>query len=379
MLDWLKKNSKWATYFLLGALLIAVYKTFDSLGFLWGGILRVFSALKPFIIAFAIAYMLNIPTKKLKTLIDNKIKWKYANKHSNGLSITIVYVLFIIIFIWLIGSIVPAMIGDIMEMYQDIPSYAQEIVDFANNSNFAQKIGFKPETLDLSKKLMDFVNGLFSTDVMKNGIKTITTGVWSFASGFINVFIALIASVYMLLDKERILRAIQNLADRFNSHGKAGAFIRHWSNINEVFTQYIYARLTTCIIMAVACSLILIIMGEKYALLLGIFIGFMDIIPYFGSIISWIVGFVIMTISGGLSHGIWCSAMMLVMQQIDGNIISPKLTGERLEIRPLAIIIAVSVGGSLFGFVGMLISVPVVAILRAIISELLDTKILDKE
>ena len=71
--------------------------------------------------------------------------------------------------------------------------------------------------------------------------------------------------------------------------------------------------------------------------------------------------------------------MMLVMQQIDGNIISPKLTGERLEIRPLAIIIAVSVGGSLFGFVGMLISVPVVAILRAIISELLDTKILDKE
>ena len=86
-----------------------------------------------------------------------------------------------------------------------------------------------------------------------------------------------------------------------------------------------------------------------------------------------------MTISGGLSHGIWCSAMMLVMQQIDGNIISPKLTGERLEIRPLAIIIAVSVGGSLFGFVGMLISVPVVAILRAIISELLDTKILDKE
>ena len=183
----------------------------------------------------------------------------------------------------------------------------------------------------------------------------------------------------MLLDKERILKAIQNLADRFNSHGKAGAFIRHWSNINEVFTQYIYARLTTCIIMAVACSLILIIMGEKYALLLGIFIGFMDIIPYFGSIISWIVGLVIMTISGGLSHGIWCSVMMLIMQQIDGNIISPKLTGERLEIRPLAIIIAVSVGGSLFGFVGMLISVPVVAILRAIISELLDTKILDKE
>lgn len=379
MFDWLKRHSKWATYFILGAALIAVYKTFDSLSVLWSVVRSIFSAVMPFILAFVIAYMLNIPTRKLKDLLENNVKWKFANKHANGLSVAIVYVIFIALLIWLIGTIVPALLGDFLEIYQNIPHYAQEIVDFANKSEFAQKIGFRPEALDLSTQLSKIVEDLLSSDIMKNGIKTITSGVWTFASGFMDFFIALIASVYMLLDKERIVKAIHNLASKFNKDGKADSFIKSWSNVNEIFTQYIYSRLICCVVMAVACTLILAVMGEKYAILLGIFIGFMDLIPYFGSIISWVVGLLVMTISGGWGHGILCSLVILVMQQIDGNVLAPKVTGDRLEIRPLTIIIAVSVGGSLFGLAGMLISVPVVAILRAILTELIDEKISESE
>ena len=379
MFDWFKKHSKWATYFILGAALIAVYKTFDSLSALWAVVRSIFSAVMPFIIAFVIAYMLNIPTRKLKGLLENNVKWKFANKHANGLSVAIVYVIFIALLIWLIGTIVPALLGDFLEIYQNIPHYAQEIVDFANKSEFAQKIGFRPEALDLSTQLSKIAEDLLSSDIMKNGIKTITSGVWTFASGFMDFFIALIASVYMLLDKERIVKAIHNLASKFNKDGKADSFIKSWSNVNEIFTQYIYSRLICCVVMAVACTLILAVMGEKYAILLGIFIGFMDLIPYFGSIISWVVGLLVMTISGGWGHGILCSAVILVMQQLDGNVLAPKVTGDRLEIRPLTIIIAVSVGGSLFGLAGMLISVPVVAILRAILTELIDEKISESE
>lgn len=379
MFEWIKKHSKWVTYFILGTALIAVYKTFDSLSALWSGVRSVFSAIMPFIIAFVIAYMLNIPTRKLKSLLETKVKWSFANKHANGLSVAIVYIVFIAVLVWLVGTIVPALLGDFLEIYQNIPQYAQEIVDFANKSEIAQKVGFQPEAMDLSTQLSKIVEDLLSSDIMKNGIKTITSGVWSFASGFMNFFIALIASVYMLLDKERIVRSIYRLAAKFNDDGKADAFIRRWSNVNEIFTQYVYSRLTCCVVMAVACTLILAIMGEKYALLLGIFIGFMDIIPYFGSIISWVVGLIVMVISGGWGHGIWCSAVILIMQQLDGNVLAPKVTGDRLEIRPLAIIIAVSVGGSLFGFAGMLISVPVVAILRAIITEFIDEKVSESE
>ena len=231
----------------------------------------------------------------------------------------------------------------------------------------------------MEKKFTDLIGELLSPNAMRDGFKTITTGIWSLASGFMNIFIAIIASIYMLIDKDRILESINNLVGKFDSNHKNNTFIKHCSNINKIFTQYIYARLMLCVIIGCASTLLLLLMGEKYALLLGIFIGFMDLIPYFGSIISWVVGLVIMLISGGFSHAIWCSLMVLVLQQIDGNVIAPKLTSDRLEVRPLAVIIAVSVGGSLFGFVGMLISVPVVAILKAILSEILDSKLLESD
>ncbi len=371
MLKWIKEHSKWATNFLLGAALIAVYKTFDSLGALWQGIAYIFSALKPFIIAFVVAYMLNIPVRKLKDALDDKSKHPFIKKHSNGISIAFVYVVFIAFVILFIGSVIPAIINDLADIYENIPRYAGDIVTFLNGFDAMEKFGLTSEFM--TEQLNKIVEGILSIDFVSY-TKTVASGIASFTSSLVNVFIGIIASVYMLLDKDRILNSIKRIANLFNHDGKATAFIDHWSRVNEIFTQYIYSRLTCCLVMGVLSSLILLIMGEKYALLLGIFIGFMDIIPYFGSLISWIVGFVVMSISGGIGHGIWCSVVMLLLQQFDGNILAPKVTSSRLEIRPLAIIIAVSLGGSLFGFAGMLISVPVVAIIRAIIGELLEDK-----
>lgn len=371
MLKWIREHSKWATNFLLGAALIAVYKTFDSFSTLWQGIGYVFKALSPFIVAFAVAYMLNIPVRKIKELLDNKAKHPFVKKHSNGISVAFIYVIFISFVILIIGSIIPAIVDDLVDIYNNIPMYAGEIVKFLNNFEALEKLGIKPETL--ANQLSVIVESIFSIDVI-GYTKTLASGIAAFATTLVNIFIGLIASVYMLLDKERILRSIKYVANLLNSDGKATSFISHWSRVNEVFTQYIYSRLTSCLIVAIACSIVLLIMGEKYALLLGIFIGFMEIIPYFGSIISFIVSFIVMAISGGLGHAVWCCVMIIIIQQLDANIVAPKITSNRLEIRPLAIIIAVSVGGSLFGFVGMLISVPVVAIIRAVILELLEDK-----
>jgi predicted PurR-regulated permease PerM len=200
------------------------------------------------------------------------------------------------------------------------------------------------------------------------------SGLVSITSSLLDIFIALIASIYMLLDKDRILKGLNRIASLFSDRKKYKGFMAHCANVNTIFTQYIYARVICCLIVAVTSTILLLIMGEPYALLLGIFIGFMDMIPYFGSIISWAVSAVLMLISGGVFHALWCSILLLILQQIDGNVIAPKVMGTRLEISPLTIIVAVSVGGSLFGFIGMLISVPVVAILRAIATELLEAR-----
>lgn len=364
MFDWIKKNSKWAFYFILGVALIAVYKTFESFDSVIKLISTVIAAAKPFIIAFVIAYMLNIPIKKVDGLIKSKAKSEKIKNRSYGLSILCVYVLFIIFIAVALGALLPAIYQNLLEMYNNLPRLVTRVVNSINQIELLSRLGFRPDTLNIMSMINDKI------DVQMLG--KYAQGFMSFTSGLFSVFISLIASVYMLIDKDRIISSVRRITGLF-PHGETYKNVMHHiASINNIFTQYIYARLICCLVMAVASTIILVIMREPYALILGLFIGFMDMIPYFGSIIACAVSAVIMFISGGIMHAVWCSVILLILQQIDGNVIAPKVMGTRLEIRPLSIIIAVSVGGSLFGFVGMLISVPVVAILRAIASELLD-------
>ena len=366
MLDFIKKYSKWASWFILGAALIAVYKTFDSFEALLKAFGTLFDAVKPFIIAFVIAYLLNIPVKRLNTFINKKIRVTFLNKHSNAFSIAAVYIIFLIGVAVILSTLLPALYKNILDMYNNLPYFVDTISGFINNIELLDKLGVQAKVTDIYSVLGGIIN--------PNAIGKYAQGLMSFTSGLLDIFIALIASIYMLIDKDRILAGIYRVISTFIKDNRLKGFFERSSKINTIFTQYIYSRLICCTVMAVVCSLVLALMGERYALLLGIFIGFMDMIPYFGSIISWFVSAVVMAISGGVWHAVWCSAIMLIMQQIDGNVLAPKIMGDRLEIRPLAVIVAVSVGGSLFGFVGMLISVPVVAILRLTASEFLESR-----
>ncbi|MBQ6530105.1 MAG: AI-2E family transporter, partial [Clostridia bacterium] len=205
-------------------------------------------------------------------------------------------------------------------------------------------------------------------------LQTYAKGVVSFTSGFFSGFVAFIASIYMLLDKARLQALFIRILNSFFKEKTVAAITEHAKRMNEVFTNYIYSRLSCSIIMAVICSVVLSIMGVKYALILGVFIGAMDMIPYFGSIISSVIAIIITFITGGFWLGVWTAVALLVLQQFDGNILGPKIMGDSLEIRPFWIIFAISVGGSLFGFVGMLISVPIFAIIRIVISDYISTR-----
>lgn len=369
MFNWIKKYSNWAAVFVLGVALIAVYKTFNSFSFLGSIFGKIIEAAEPFLIAFVIAYMLNIPAIKLDNLIKGKIKFARIQKNSKSISITIVYVLFIAAIIVVISALVPALYGNVLEMYNNLPSFVESLSGFINNLEFVKALNIKIDTFNVYSKLY----GLFNL-IDINQLGKYAQGIMSFTSRLLDIFIALITSVYMLIDKDRIVYVIRRFVKIILKDNKGETFLRYCATVNTIFRKYVYSRLICGIVMAVVCSIILAIMGEPYALLLGIFIGFMDLIPYFGSIISWCVCAIIMIFTGGIFHSLWCSIAMLVMQQIDGNLLGPKVMGSKLDIRPLVVIIAVSVGGTLFGFVGMLISVPVVAILRAVGSEFISAK-----
>ena len=376
MLNWMKKYSKWVTLFVLGAALIAVYKTFNSFAAMKGIISIIIKAIKPFILAFIIAYIVNIPAKRVNVVLQKKAKRAFVQKHSWAISVAFVYVMLVAILVVVFCSVVPMLYKNCMDMIRNMPDIIEQIINYINNLEIIKRLGINININDIQTAINDWMQSLNSSMVGKyaSGALSITSSIMSFASGIMSIFIGIIASIYMIIDKDRIIYSAKRNARILSKNDRFERVLEHLVSINQIFTQYIYSRLICCVIMAAACSIVLAIMGERYALILGLFIGIMDMIPYFGSIISWAVGFVLMIVSGGLFHSIWCSIAMFVLQQLDGNVLAPKIMGSRLEVRPLAIIIAVTVGGSLFGFIGMLISVPVVAIIRAVFTEYVQSR-----
>lgn len=361
-----QKYSGYIVAFVFCIAVIAVYKTFDNIRYITQYIGTIFAALKPFIIAFVIAYILNMPAKRLKRTFD-KSGNKFVKRCSHGISILIVYLAAILVLAILMWLIIPAMVQNLIDLIQNIGTYANSLANFINSSRIAQKLNL--QSVDFSKTVEMFLS---SFDMAQ--LQTYAKGVVNFTSGFMNVIVAFIASIYMLLDKVRLQNLFIRLLNSFFRDKTVGTVTLHARRINEVFTNYIYSRLSCSIIMAIICSVVLSIMGVKYALILGIFIGLMDMIPYFGSIISCVIAIFITFITGGFWQGFWTGVVLLVLQQFDGNVLGPKIMGNSLEMRPLWIIFAISVGGSLFGFIGMLISVPIFAIIRIIISDYITTR-----
>ena len=120
------------------------------------------------------------------------------------------------------------------------------------------------------------------------------------------------------------------------------------------------------------------IIGVKYSVLLGFMIGLFNIIPYFGAIVAVALSVLITVITGGLSQAIIMAIVVIILQQIDANIINPKIVGNSLKISPLLIIFAVTVGGAYFGFLGMFLAVPVAAVLKIVINDYVEFKLKEK-
>lgn len=368
-----EKYYGWIAAFIFCVAVIAVYKTFDNFSNITKYIGTVIGALKPFFAAFIIAYILNMPAKKLQSLLY-KAKKPIIKKHTLGISIIIIYVFAVIVVLLILRMLIPALYRNILDLYNNLPDYINAFQEYINEFEIAQKMKISRGSFDLYDGINKFFTSIDMTQFGKYA-----QGVYSVTTSLFDMFVAVIASIYMLIDKERLQHGLVRVMGIFLKKERVNSITYHAKRINDIFTNYIYSRLTCSIIMAVVCSVALMLLKVRYALILGIFIGALDMIPYFGSIISCIIAIIVTFLTGGAWKGVWVTIVLIILQQIDGNLLGPKIMGNSLEIRPLWIVFAVSVGGTLFGFIGMLFSVPVVAIIRAIVSDYIDERELKKK
>ena len=301
----LREYSKWAATFLFFVALITVYKTFDNISKIGEVVATVMHAFKPFFAAFFLAYVLNLPAMRIKKLLDG-LKFKrsgFLKKHSEGISIAVVYIVGIGIVTWVVYALVPDMYSSLIKLSTDLPQYIRSLVE-----KLAQYDEFKRGGIfeNGAQAILNTLNRLTSSiDVSQFG--KYAMGVVNITSGLFSTVVAVIASIYMLIDKERIKESILRFSSIFIKGRKQDGFLTHAKEVNDIFTNYIYARLICCAVMAVSCTVILSLLKVEYALILGLFIGAMDMIPYFGSIVSTATAIVATFITGGPIQGITVS------------------------------------------------------------------------
>jgi predicted PurR-regulated permease PerM len=184
----------------------------------------------------------------------------------------------------------------------------------------------------------------------------------SFINVVIDIVIALIVSVYLLLDVEWFARNTKRVMLAFIPEKTVTQIIKILKDCAMLFTQFVTGKMVDSLIIGVLCFILMSILRLPFAMIISIVVGITNMIPYFGPYIGCIPGALIIVMISPIKTVVYL-IMILVLQQFDGLVLGPKILGESTGLRPVWIIFAVSVGGSVAGVIGMFLGVPVVAII----------------
>lgn len=366
-----KEWKKWIFWFSFAVASIVVYKTIDSVSSIISSIGSFFKLIMPFLMAILVAYILYMPCKGVEKFIK-KLKFKFFQKHARGLSVLIVYVLAVLIIFIIINFIIPTVKESIVDLVENLPNYynsAVEFIDNADEDSIITKLNVKSyvdnlNSVDFGKEIISWVN--------MDNINSYIKGIVGAANVIFDMFVTIVVSIYILLERADIKSFFQNLSKAIFDKKTNLTISRYYRKTNSIFFNFIASQLIDAVVVGIITSIAMSIMRVKYAVLLGFMIGLFNIIPYFGAIVAVILAILITVFTGGFAKAIWLGIIVIILQQIDANIINPKILGNSLNLSPILVIFAVTVGGAYFGVLGMFLGVPVIAFLKIIVDDFIE-------
>ena len=363
-----KKRISWL---LIALTVVIVYKMLDNFSNVteWFG--TFFRILKPFLAGLLISYILFMPCKKIEGALE-KSKLKFVKKRARGLSVIATYIIFILIIIIIINCIFLILKESVVELVSNIPGYYETLVskykELPEDSVLKNDI-IKDKMTELSNidmKQFLSINNEKIIEYVKNIINIF--------SGIFDVFVSIIVSVYILLQRTTIMRFLRRFARAMFKKNTYEAVNKYFTKANEVFFTFISSQLLDAVIVGILTTVAMLIIKVKYAPLIGFTIGLFNMIPYIGAIVAVGIGILITFITGGFGKAIAMAIVVIILQQIDANIINPKIIGVSLEVSPLLVIFSVTVGGAYFGIMGMFLGVPIAVVIKTILNDWIENK-----
>ena len=364
--------SEFKKYFSIVTYAIVLFIGLSNLDIVINVLNQLVSVLMPLILGIAIAFVLNL----LMNLIENKIlsnfkKNKLIQNKKRAISMLITYILSFLFITLIIIFIVPQVIQSSKMLIDKLPEYADNIAKLG--TDLYNKLGLTESILkDLFSNFKSVFSGL--TEFTANTVMTLFSFTMGITSGALNLLMGIIFSAYILAQKEKLIEIISKINRAFNKKGVATYLSELAWNTNHIFSKFVGGQLTEAIILGSLCFIGLILLKVPYAPLVSVLIAITSLIPVVGAFIGTVPSVLIIAMESPTQALIFV-IFIVILQQLEGNIIYPKVVGDAIGISGFWVFLAIIVGGGLFGIVGMLLGVPMMAVLYSVVKKAVDSRL----
>ena len=367
------RNSRYFLLFVMAIILIVIYKAVDSIAFIYNGIAHFLDSISPFMMAILFSYILYIPEKKIEKKIE-KINNKLIMKHSRGISvfITIVLVILFVVLMW--NLLYDKVLESVVELAKNVPKYLEDANKYLlslDENHILRKANLT--ALIENVKSLDFLTN-FINDMQVENIFDYLNSVINTTGKIFNAFVTIVLIIYILLERTNIVKFFKRALKAILDEKKYKIAQKYYHDTNDIFCKYITGQLLDALIIGIILLIVLNIMRVKYAFLIALIIGLFNVIPYFGAIFGIIFAIILTALSGGFAQAFWLAIVVIVIQQVDANVINPRILGGSLEVSPILVILAVTIGGKYFGVAGMFLGVPIIALLKVMVVDYIESK-----
>lgn len=334
---------------------------------LWHFVKIVVGLLIPFVWGFGIAYILNPLMKLLETYL----------KMPRLLSLVCTYILLGCLIYLAVTGIMPSIAASIRDIIDNGPVYLESLRNFLIQAS-DQVTSFK--FIDLEKLFEQWSLDNMLTTISENlnsAVGAMFFGVLGFASGILKFIVGFVLSIYMLKDKERLIAGIKRSTYAHFEKQTAEDLCDLVKESDMLFTKFIIGKMLDSLIIGLIAYFGFLMLGIRYPILLALIVGITNMIPYFGPFIGAVPA-VLITLFYSPIQSLWVLLFITALQQFDGYILGPKILGDSVGVKPFMIILAILLGGGLFGILGMFLAVPTVAVIRNYYKRYVERRLIER-
>ena len=374
-IDWNRKYTTVAVYsFIVIACSIVFYLISSQVKLFSNKISDFIAILYPFIIGFAIAYLLNFILKFIENrIISEKMKGKSPSK-VRAISMLLTYLVAGTLCYLFIHFVWPELLESIIGLFNDIPNYVNNATIMINK--LIEEFNLTPASMEILelkwKELTDFIMN-FMTDVIPvigNTIMVVISSLW-------NIVLGVIVSIYLLKDKEKFFAISKKITYAVFNREHSYKILELTHRANKIFGKFLGGKILDSFIIAIITFVVLTIFKMPYTLLVTVIVGVTNVIPFFGPFFGAIPSVILVRFVSPIK-AFWLLIIILIIQQLDGNVIGPKILGDSIGVSAFWILFALLIAGKFLGLVGMLLGVPLFAFIYSIIKDVTEER-LDKK